>query len=191
MTLGWAAAVSLSWVVVAVSSGVLLPYLLPAVRDGASLPSLALVALVVPLSIWLPTLDEPPSFLIATAGRRLSSLRSCVLTSSVFVGTAGAVVVGLTTLLDIRSLTSLVALLWGAGFVGTVVLGGRTAWVLPLGIVLVFSVPRLVPWDVNVIYNPSLLTHLGFLAGAVLVAGSLAYVRHGSKRGGGSANGSW
>lgn len=146
--------------------------------EGRILDSGVLVGLSAPAVVLTSFTRDRSDWLIAGSSRNLRFWRALWIACLSIVSVAlGAV---LSALLPRQVSTELVfadfVALCLAGYLSAIVVGGRFAWIAPVGIALVSSSPRLLPMHLNLLVNANNVTGIwlfnsGALLGLVLLFG--------------------
>lgn len=169
-----------AWACLLVFALVSVPLKYPFEATGQVTDSGVIVGLALPVLAMSGLLAEGPAHLVACAQRSLVMPRSGSVVALLALTCVGAGMVGLLSRVPTSTLLNAALLVCALQVLGAGALGLRVGWTLPLGTVLVFSAPGLVPWRYNLFYRTPPEPWMQLVALALMLVAAAMYVRFGS-----------
>lgn len=175
---------AIGWIVAVVAARVGLP---PIERHQELTPrpleTFGTLAICIPASLHAAMLKDDLRWLASVSPRSQAGSRLAWLATTTTFGCLAALI--WTATLDPRvprdHAFSVWILVFGSAVVSVTVIRHDLAAVLPLVVTVLFTTPRLIPFDHNVLYNDRRTDLLTVWAMAVVVLGSLAYTAWGDR----------
>ncbi|GGD13640.1 hypothetical protein [Nocardioides daphniae] len=176
----WIGAMAASWLALALFNWAALPLMFPFEDPRTFVSSGTVVGLVLPLAMMSAVLVEGPPALVATSSRSLGVSRGAWSLGYVLVSGALAALVAASFGLPVGILTSDALLVATLNVVGVALLGVARGWVAGATVVLLMSVPGLVPWSANWAYRVDRAAGVLAVAALVGIVAIALFIRFGA-----------
>ncbi|QCX28743.1 hypothetical protein [Nocardioides jishulii] len=176
----WLGAMGLSWLALALFSWAALPLMFPFEDPRTFVSSGTVVGLVLPLALMSAVLVEGPPALVATSSRRLGASRTAWSCGYVLVAGALASLGAASFGLPVGILAADALLVATLNVTGVALLGTTRGWIPGAAVVLLVSVPGLVPWSSNWLYRVDRATGVLAVSALVGVVAVALFVRFGA-----------
>jgi hypothetical protein len=175
-----------AWLVAGVSARVGIPRVdRPHELIPRPMETFGTLAVCIPASLHATLLKDELSWLGAVSPRSLQGSRLAWLATTATFGCLAALIWVATLAPGVphAHAFALWVLVFGCAVISVVVIRHDLAAVLPLVVTVVFTTPRLIPFDHNLIYNVRRTESLGASAIAVLIVSVVAYTMFGDRPG--------